>query len=325
MHNNLWDVHNVTQASLLSAPQSPQQLKQLLMVAGQDPVLPDRAMSPGRGAARRPGASSSPSSTSGCRSSTRRTSSPSSSRSTPATSGRCMASRCPAPFPATPRTDARRGSAPTSPDLRYGMELADLGWPCSRGRGSTPSALQFCPRRTAPSRASRAPGGEQLSRKELDQLVQRPKGRGAAGLVWMVVEADGACARPVEKHLSKEEVDGGPRGDRHLRRGTSCASSPIESGPGARRAGRTPPAPGGDGWDFIPEGEWRLRLVHRPASVRLERRGGQMGGQTTIRSRPLRPTTSIRRPRRRRAYDLVLNGFEVGGSSVGIHDRRCSE
>ena len=56
-------------------------------------------------------------------------------------------------------------------------------------------------------KALRAPGGGQLSRKELDALVQDTKGRGAAGLVWMVVEAN-ELRSPVTKFLSKEEASG---------------------------------------------------------------------------------------------------------------------
>ncbi|RPJ12572.1 MAG: hypothetical protein EHM22_06300 [Actinobacteria bacterium] len=50
-------------------------------------------------------------------------------------------------------------------------------------------------------KALSAPGGAELSRKELDGLVQVAKSRGAAGLVWIVVESDGIRS-PVEKHLS---------------------------------------------------------------------------------------------------------------------------
>ena len=85
------------------------------------------------------------------------------------------------------------------PDLRYGLELADLG-PCSPARASTRSR-PCSPPKTARSRTRGARGG-QLSRKELDQLVQDAKGRGAAGLVWIVVEGDGVRS-PVEKHLSR--------------------------------------------------------------------------------------------------------------------------
>src|SRR5207244_10604751 len=57
-------------------------------------------------------------------------------------------------------------------------------------------------------KALAAPGAASFSRKELDGLVERTKGRGAAGLVWLAVEEGGAVRSPVEKFLSSEEVAG---------------------------------------------------------------------------------------------------------------------
>ena len=89
------------------------------------------------------------------------------------------------------------------PDLRYGMELADLnGVFAGTGFNAFASVVTSGGR----IQGIAAPGGAQLSRKELDQLVTETKGRGAAGLVWMVVEERGVRS-PVEKHL----VGGGDR------------------------------------------------------------------------------------------------------------------
>ncbi len=73
------------------------------------------------------------------------------------------------------------------PDLRYGMELADLnGVFAGTGFNAFASVVTSGGR----IQGIAAPGGGQLSRKELDQLVTETKGRGAAGLVWMVVEEE---------------------------------------------------------------------------------------------------------------------------------------
>ncbi len=90
-----------------------------------------------------------------------------------------------------------------------------------------------------------APGGGQLSRKELDDLVTETKGRGAAGLVWMVVEDDGVRS-PVEKHLAPEEIagvleaTGAATGDLVL----IVADRPDRVARGARRAPSAPWPPG---------------------------------------------------------------------------------
>ncbi|HEY6565997.1 MAG TPA: aspartate--tRNA ligase, partial [Actinomycetota bacterium] len=71
------------------------------------------------------------------------------------------------------------------PDLRYGMELANL---TDLFQGSGFNAFGKVVAEGGSIKALAAPGGGQLSRKELDTLVDDAKGRGAAGLVWMVVE-----------------------------------------------------------------------------------------------------------------------------------------
>ena len=104
------------------------------------------------------------------------------------------------------------------PDLRYGMELADLN-DVFAGTGFNAFASVL----TSGGRIQgiAAPGGAQLSRKELDELVTETKGRGAAGLVWMVVEESGVRS-PVEKHLSADEIAGVARGDRREPPATWC-------------------------------------------------------------------------------------------------------
>ena len=74
------------------------------------------------------------------------------------------------------------------PDLRYGMELIDLA-ETFRATGFNAFASVLASKGRV--KALVAPGGGSLSRKELDELVTETKGRGAAGLVWMVVEPGG--------------------------------------------------------------------------------------------------------------------------------------
>ena len=160
------------------------------------------------------------------------------------------------------------------PDLRYGMELADLADRCSRAPGSRRS--RRCAADGGAIKALAAPGGGQLSRKELDKLVEDAKGRGAAGLVWMVVEDDGAVRSPVEKFLSPEEIAG------HRSSATGAAEGDLicivadradranVALDGLRRRPRRSPRPD-------PRGRVGVLLDDRAAAVRVVRRGGQVG------------------------------------------------
>ena len=96
------------------------------------------------------------------------------------------------------------------PDLRFGMELQDLS---AVFEGTEVKAF------AAPVvKAIRVPGGATFSRARLDELTDRAKRHGAAGLAWFRVTADGLDA-PLARFLSADEtaavarVDGAVEGD----------------------------------------------------------------------------------------------------------------
>ena len=197
-------------------------------------------------------------------------------------------------------------------DLRYGMELVELGEVfADTGFRAFASVLSD----GGLVKGLAAPGGAELSRKELDDLVQVAKSRGAAGLVWIAFEDDGIRS-PVEKHLSADEFEG-------VRKAT-------DAGPGdlvlivADRTDRTHVALDGlrrfmaDRLGLVPEGEWRFCwLVDPPLFEWSEDEGKWVSAHhpfTAPATDDLNPKTA-----RSRGYDLVLNGYEVGGGSIRIH------
>ncbi|HEY3022613.1 MAG TPA: aspartate--tRNA ligase, partial [Actinomycetota bacterium] len=200
------------------------------------------------------------------------------------------------------------------PDLRYGMELADLG---EAFAGTGFRAIADALSRGGVVKGFAAPGGSQLSRRELDELVQLTKERGAAGLVWMVVEDKDAIRSPVEKHVRPEEA--------------GAAAMATGAGPGdlmlivADRVDRTNVALDGlrrhlaARLGLIPEGEWRFCWMIQPPLFEWseeERKWVSVHHPfTSPASDDLSPETAAAR-----AYDLTLNGFELGGGSIRIHD-----
>jgi aspartyl-tRNA synthetase len=218
----------------------------------------------------------------------------------------------PTPFPRMTHAEMLSRFGSDKPDLRYGMELSDLrevfagtgfrAFGSVLGDGGLVKGLS-------------APDGAELSRKELDDLVQVAKSRGAAGLVWIVVGPD-EIRSPVEKHLSAAEVQG-------VRTATGA-------GPGdlvlivADRPDRANVALDGlrrhmaERLGLIPEGEWRFCwLVEPPLFEWSEEEGKWVSAHhpfTSPATDDLNPETAISR-----GYDLVLNGYEVGGGSIRIH------
>jgi len=217
------------------------------------------------------------------------------------------------PFPRIPYDEMLARFGTDKPDLRYGMELADLG-SVFDGTGFDAFASVLASDDGAIMGLA-APGGGELSRKELDQLVQDAKGRGAAGLVWMVVESDGVRS-PVEKHLSKEEIGGVLRATGASDGDLVCiVADQIDRVHVALDGVRRHLA---ERLGLIPDREWRYAWYTDPPLFDWSEEEGKWVANHHPFSAPatddLDPKTA-----KARAYDLVLNGFEVGGGSIRIH------
>jgi aspartyl-tRNA synthetase len=217
-----------------------------------------------------------------------------------------------APFPRLPYAEAMARYGSDKPDTRYGMELADLTTTfAGTGFRAFSSVLQD----GGVIKGFAAPGASSWSRQDLDGLVVEAQGRGASGLVWMAF-AGAEVRSPVLKHLSEEEVTG-------VRQATGAADGDLALLV-ADQEGRTSTVLDGlrrlmaerlglvpaDRWDFLwitepPLFEWseeesKWVSVHHPF--------------TSPATDDLAPETA-----RARAYDIVVNGWELGGGSIRIH------
>jgi aspartyl-tRNA synthetase len=218
------------------------------------------------------------------------------------------------PFPRLTYAEMMDRFGSDKPDLRYGMELVDLA-PVFTGTGFNAFASVLAAGGVI--KALAAPGAGSLSRKELDRLIEDAKGRGAAGLVWIVVEADGRVRSPVEKYLSLDEVagvlerTGAAEGDLVCIVADAGARANVALD-GLRRdmAARL---------GLVPDGSWSFCWMVEPPlfeySDEEERWVSVHHPFTSPASDDLSYETA-----KARAYDLVLNGFEVGGGSIRIHD-----
>jgi aspartyl-tRNA synthetase len=206
------------------------------------------------------------------------------------------------------------------PDLRYGMELSTL---TDLFEGSGFQAFARVVAEGGAIKALCAPGGAAaLSRKELDRLVEDAKGRGAAGLVWIAVEEDGSIRSPVDKFLGDPEREG------ILLR--------TEAGPGdlvcivADRIDRVNVALDGLRRDLaarlslIPENRWEFVWYFEPPLFEWSDDEDKWVANHHPFTAPLTDDLSPETGRAR-AYDLVLNGFELGGGSIRIHDAEVQE
>jgi aspartyl-tRNA synthetase len=218
----------------------------------------------------------------------------------------------PAPFPRLTHREAIERYGSDKPDTRYGMELADLS---DVFAGAEFRAFASVLDAGGVVKGFAAPDAAGWSRKELDGLVQEAKSRGAAGLVWLAFE--GIQVRsPVEKHLTFAQVEavrratGAKEGDLVLIVADQPARTAVALD-GLRRlmAGRL---------DLVPEGRWNFLWV---TDMPLFEWGEEESKWVSMHHPFTAPASEDLDPRTApaRAYDLTLNGFELGGGSIRIH------
>jgi aspartyl-tRNA synthetase len=207
------------------------------------------------------------------------------------------------------------------PDLRFGLELAD----CTElFRGGALQVFAQVVAQGGTVRALAVPG-ETFSRKDLDDLVERAKAAGARGLVWARF-GDGGLQGPAARHLEPlreglATVTGAKPGDLILlvadRMPVAAAVLGRLRVELAERLGLVPTSTYELLWvvDF-PLFEWneeerRWEAMHHPFTA----------------PRDADALTGLADPgaARAKAYDLVLNGQEIGGGSIRIHSRALQQ
>ncbi|MCP4649824.1 MAG: aspartate--tRNA ligase [PVC group bacterium] len=222
------------------------------------------------------------------------------------------------PFLRLPHSQALKKYGSDKPDTRYGMELVDLGELVSES-----SFMVF--KKVLEAKGAvmgiNVPGGAQLSAKDLDDLTKLAIDYGAKGLVWIKKQAEGFQS-PVKKHLGDDlmnkfvETLEAKDGDLML----IVADSPKIAMPVlgqlrttmAERVNIIPK----DKFNFLwitefplfhyNDDEKRWDSEHHPFTSPMEEdlTYFDSGDLSKIRSR---------------AFDLVVNGVELGSGSIRIH------
>ena len=155
------------------------------------------------------------------------------------------------PFPRLTYDDAIARFGTDRPDMRFGMEIRDLG---DALRGTEFKVFRGVLESGGVVRGINA-GAHELSRAELDRLIEFAQGQGAGGLVWAYVEEGAAGGRRSRSSSPRQERRRWPPRSRPRRATWSCWS-PTRPGSPPRRSARC-------GWSWrggsglIEAGEWR--------------------------------------------------------------------
>ncbi len=204
------------------------------------------------------------------------------------------------------------------PDMRFGMELQDVSDVVS---GCSFAVFKSALDNGGSVKGLRVEGQAAMPRKKIDALVDFAKGYGAKGLAYLSVLEDGSYKSSFAKFMTEEELSalvgamGGKPGDLLLF--AADKTSLVWNVLGALRLEL------GKQLDLIPENTWkfvwitefplleyseeedRFVAMHHPFTMPMEEDLALLDSDPgTVRAK---------------AYDIVLNGTELGGGSVRIH------
>jgi aspartyl-tRNA synthetase len=224
----------------------------------------------------------------------------------------------PRPIPQMTYRDAFDRYGSDKPDLRFGIELIEM----TEYFSETSFRVFQAPYVGAVIMS----GGAASPRRELDAWQEWAKSRGAKGLAYILVAEDGTLAGPVAKNLSQNEIDGimAATGASHgdaifFAAGERFASQNLL---GAVRLEI------GKRLGLIDEKSWNfLWVVDAPMFEPTDEGGWTAVHHPFTGPKPEFEESFDRDPASALAYayDIVLNGNEIGGGSIRIHRRDIQE
>ncbi len=228
----------------------------------------------------------------------------------------------PPPYLRMPYDEAMLRFGSDRPDTRFGLEITDVS---DHLRSSEFKVFASVLSGGGAVRAINA-GPREVARKELDGLTEVAKRAGAGGLVWAFAQEDGTWRSPIAKFLSAQEI--------------GAVTTALGASPGdlllavADKAAVAANALGtlrlelADRWDLVPDGrhdvlwvvdfpmfgfnddEDRWDALHHPFTAPTAPSGNSASDLAATSPGEWRS----------RAYDLVVDGWELGGGSIRNHD-----
>jgi aspartyl-tRNA synthetase len=216
------------------------------------------------------------------------------------------------PLPRLTYAEAMARFGSDKPDVRFGNELIDLA--------DYFSDTEFRVFQTEHVGAVVMPGGASQSRKELDGWQEWARARGARGLAYVLLEADGSLGGPVAKNLSDAERSGLA----HVT-GAAPGDAVFFAAGGKREALELLGAARleiGQRCDLIDESAWAFLWVVDAPMFEPDNDGGWTAVHHPFTAPndewqdafDVEPHAALAF-----AYDIVLNGNEIGGGSIRIH------
>ncbi len=224
----------------------------------------------------------------------------------------------PLPIPHMTYHEAMRRFGSDKPDLRFGNELVDV---TEFFKDTTFRVFQ-----AEFVGAVVMPGGASSPRRELDAWQDWAKARGAKGLAYILVGEDGSLSGPVAKNLSEKEtagiaaIAGAANGDAIFFAAGDRTSSLNLLGAVRLEIGNR--------CNLIDKSAWKfLWVVDAPMFEKTDDGGWTAVHHPFTGPKPEFEKSFVNDPGSALAYayDIVLNGSEIGGGSIRIHKREIQQ
>ncbi len=219
------------------------------------------------------------------------------------------------PFLRMPYREAMNRFGSDKPDLRFAMELVDIG---DLAAQSSFKVFTGALASGGAVKGLRVPGGSRMSRKDLDDLTLLARQLGAKGLAWTFIEDEG-WRSPISKFFEPGLLDqitarmDAETGDVLLFVADSWQTTCEVLG---HLRNRLAPAEKAEEPHFL----WVVDFPLFHFDDQEERYDSDHHPFTAPREEDLPLLESDPLAVRAQAYDLVLNGVEIGGGSIRIHD-----
>ncbi len=228
------------------------------------------------------------------------------------------------PLKRLPYQEAMDRFGSDKPDTRFGLELKDVSDIVS---GSAFKVFSSVVKNGGSVRAINAKGcANILARREIDALVDFVKIYGAKGMAWISIKEDGLIS-PITKFMTEEEIDAimkqldGQVGDILFFVGDK--NSVVYDSLGALRLKLA------ERLALIPENTWDLLWVTEfplfEYSEEEKRYVAKHHPFTSPMDEDIDKVADDPEHARAKAYDIVLNGNEIGGGSIRIHSTELQE
>ena len=230
--------------------------------------------------------------------------------------------RIPTPIPHMSYKDAMRDYGSDKPDLRFGNKIVDVT--------EFFKETSFRVFQAEYVGAVVMPGGASSPRRELDAWQEWAKARGAKGLAYILVGEDSTLSGPVAKNLSEKESAGiaaqvgAKNGDAIFFAAGSAISSQNLLGAVRLEIGQRCNLIDEKAWNFV----WIVDApMFEPVDAENPSAGWTAVHHPFTGPKPEYAQTFDKDPKNALAYayDIVLNGNEIGGGSIRIHQREMQQ